>query len=100
MSGRVNGKMAFVTGAAQGLGEAISHMLAKEGAKVVLADINAEKLKETEEKINHEFPGKVFSTKLDVTSEQEWREALAFAESNVTKFTDGSTIRKNGSIIP
>ena len=29
MSGRVNGKMAFVTGAAQGLGEAISHMLAK-----------------------------------------------------------------------
>ena len=83
MSGRVNGKMAFVTGAAQGLGEAISHMLTKEGAKVVLADINAEKLKETEEKINHEFPGKVFSTKLDVTSEQEWRDALAFAEEKM-----------------
>ena len=39
MSGRVNGKMAFITGAAQGIGEAIAFMLAKEGAKVVTADI-------------------------------------------------------------
>ena len=44
MSGRVDGKMSFVTGAAQGLGEAIAYMLAKEGSKVVLADINVEKL--------------------------------------------------------
>ena len=40
MSGRVNGKMAFITGAAQGIGEAIAFMLAKEGAKFVTADIN------------------------------------------------------------
>ena len=40
MTGRVDGKMSFVTGAAQGLGEAIAYMLAKEGSKVVLADIN------------------------------------------------------------
>ena len=40
MTGRVEGKMAFVTGAAQGIGEAIAIMLAKEGAKVVVADIN------------------------------------------------------------
>ena len=30
MTGRVEGKMAFVTGAAQGIGEAIAFMLAKE----------------------------------------------------------------------
>ena len=33
MTGRVEGKMSFVTGAAQGLGEAIAYMLAKEGSK-------------------------------------------------------------------
>ena len=38
---RVAGKIALVTGAAQGLGEAISRMLVKEGATVLLTDINA-----------------------------------------------------------
>ena len=49
MTGRVEGKMAFVTGAAQGIGEAIATMLAKEGAKVVVADINEEGAKEVAE---------------------------------------------------
>ena len=61
MSGRVEGKMSFVTGAAQGLGEAIAYMLAKEGSKVVLADINIEKLKTVEERINGDFPDSAFS---------------------------------------
>ena len=51
MTGRVKGKMAFVTGAAQGIGEAIATMLAKEGAKVVVADINEEGAKEVAEKL-------------------------------------------------
>ena len=46
MTNRVDGKMSFVTGAAQGLGEAIAYMLAKEGSKVVLADINYDKVLE------------------------------------------------------
>ena len=40
MSGRVQGKAALVTGAAQGLGEAIARMLAREGARVALTDVN------------------------------------------------------------
>ncbi|MEC8177461.1 MAG: SDR family NAD(P)-dependent oxidoreductase, partial [Pseudomonadota bacterium] len=39
---RVAGKMAFVTGGASGLGRASSLMLAKEGAKVAVSDVNAE----------------------------------------------------------
>ena len=66
MSGRVNGKMAFITGAAQGIGEAIAFMLAKEGAKVVTADINENGVKEVAEKINKKFPGRAFSVHLDV----------------------------------
>ena len=80
MSGRVEGKMSFVTGSAQGLGEAIAYMLAKEGSKVVLADINIEKLKTVEERINGDFPGSAFSLELDVTSENQWKETLSQAQ--------------------
>ena len=41
--GRLDGKVAIVTGAAQGLGRAYAHALAREGARVVIADINGEK---------------------------------------------------------
>lgn len=40
--GRVDGKVALVTGAAQGLGLADAQVLAREGAKVVMADIQDE----------------------------------------------------------
>ncbi len=45
--GRVQGKIALVTGGGSGLGRAISIMLAKEGAKVVVSDINEERAAET-----------------------------------------------------
>ena len=44
---RVQGKVAIVTGAAHGLGEAIAIRLAEEGAKLVLGDIDGEALKDT-----------------------------------------------------
>lgn len=40
--GRLNDQVAIITGAAQGLGEALAQRLDQEGAKVVVADINAE----------------------------------------------------------
>lgn len=48
MSGRLEGKTAIVTAAAQGIGRAIALMYAAEGAKVYATDINAEKLTELE----------------------------------------------------
>ena len=39
------GKVALVTGGAQGLGEALCHRLAQEGAKVAVADVNLEQAK-------------------------------------------------------
>ena len=42
MTGRFDGKVAVVTGAAQGIGEAYAKALAAEGAAVVVADLNSE----------------------------------------------------------
>ncbi|MDX6507566.1 MAG: 3-oxoacyl-[acyl-carrier protein] reductase [Gaiellaceae bacterium] len=42
MAGRLDGKVAIVTGAAQGIGQAYAERLASEGAKVALADIQGE----------------------------------------------------------
>ena len=44
---KLEGKVALVTGGAQGIGRAIALALAREGAKVVVSDINLEKAEET-----------------------------------------------------
>ena len=42
MSGRVEGKIALITGGAQGLGAATARMLAQQGARVAITDINGD----------------------------------------------------------
>mgnify|MGYP000041011989 FL=1 len=80
---RVAGKMAFITGAASGLGRASSIMLAKEGAKVAVSDINAEGAKAVADEINAEHPGQAFAYHLDVTNEENWKAALAAAHEDM-----------------
>lgn len=45
--GKLNGKVAVVTGAASGMGQQIAILFAKEGAKVVVADLNLEAAQKT-----------------------------------------------------
>ena len=40
--GRLQGKVAIITGAAKGLGEADARMFAREGATVILTDMDAD----------------------------------------------------------
>jgi len=72
MAGRVEGKIALVTGAAQGLGEAISKMLAREGAHVVLTDINLPGVERVAAEINALRAGSAVALLHDVTREPEW----------------------------
>lgn len=71
--GRLNGKVALVTGAARGIGEAISRMFVAEGAIVWLTDIDAD--------AGHRLANAIGSTarfaKLDVREEDEWERIAA-----------------------
>lgn len=84
MSGRVHGKKALVTGAAQGIGAATGRLLAAEGAQVLLTDINEDAVGETAAKIDEEFgEGTAYAARLDVTSEADWIAALAVARERM-----------------
>jgi len=81
MSRRVEGKQALVTGAAQGLGAAASRMLAKEGARVLLTDINGEGAAAQAAAINREYgAGTAFSLRHDVTGAEDWKQAVELAK--------------------
>ncbi len=74
--GRVEGKIALVTGAAQGLGLAIARRLVAEGAKVVMSDINADGVRAQAEAINTERPGRAAGLAQDVGDEPRWQEVV------------------------
>jgi NAD(P)-dependent dehydrogenase (short-subunit alcohol dehydrogenase family) len=83
-SGRVFGKKALVTGAAQGLGAAHAQTLAREGARVLLTDINADKVAAQAAGINAEFgAGTAFALAHDVTSPDDWDAAIAYAAQHL-----------------
>ncbi|MBI1686338.1 SDR family oxidoreductase [Caulobacter hibisci] len=83
-TGRVAGKKAFITGAAQGLGAAAARKLAVEGAKVALADINHEGAKAVAAEINAAHgAGTAFAYALDVTQEDQWIAALEAAANEL-----------------
>jgi 3-oxoacyl-[acyl-carrier protein] reductase len=68
--GRLNGKVALVTAAGQGLGEAISKIFAAEGAMVAVTDINEQEARRVGSEIEA-AGGKALVLKADVTRSQE-----------------------------
>jgi NAD(P)-dependent dehydrogenase (short-subunit alcohol dehydrogenase family) len=73
---RLSGKVALVTGATGGIGEAITRRLAEEGARVVVTDVDAERCKT----LAAELPD-ALALALDVTSEEAWQETVAQVEA-------------------
>lgn len=73
--GRVAGKVALVTGAASGLGEAIARLLAEEGASVLICDIDRENGVRVASEITALGYTAAFHA-LDVSSEDEWDTAM------------------------
>src|SRR5262245_48716359 len=72
--GRVVGKVALVTGAASGIGQAAALALAAHGAAVACADLNTACLEETVAAVGA-AGGSAWLCRLDVTAESGWEEA-------------------------
>jgi NAD(P)-dependent dehydrogenase (short-subunit alcohol dehydrogenase family) len=79
--GRVENKVALVTGAAQGLGAATAKLLAREGAKVFLTDVNVEGVELQAREINARYAGSADGSEQDVTGEDAWIRTLARVRS-------------------
>ena len=75
---RLEGKVAIITGASRGQGEAEARLFATEGARVVLGDILEEAGRKIEAEINESGREALFVA-LDVTSESDWEGAVAAA---------------------
>ncbi len=71
--GRLDGKVAIVTGAARGMGEAEARLFAAEGARVVVADVLDEQAAAVAESIGDAAR----AVHLDVRDEAGWEDALA-----------------------
>jgi NAD(P)-dependent dehydrogenase (short-subunit alcohol dehydrogenase family) len=70
--GRAAGKAALITGAAGGLGQAMARMLAREGARVAVTDVNLDGAQVLADAINADLPGSTFAFAHDVTDEAQW----------------------------
>lgn len=76
------GRVAFVTGGASGIGRAIAHKLAKDGAHVVIADINLEGAREVADAISKaNGTNRATAVSCNVTSEDDVATAFASASA-------------------
>lgn len=73
--GRVDGKVALITGAASGLGLADARVLAREGATVVMTDVNAADGEAAAASVRA-AGGRASFVALDVSSETQWRSTI------------------------
>lgn len=75
MTGRLEGKVALITGSARGQGEAEARRFAAEGAKVAITDLRDV----LGEQLASELGPDTFYQQLDVTREDDWDAAVAAA---------------------
>lgn len=92
--GRFDGKVAIVTGAAQGIGEGYAHALAREGASVVVADLN-ETMGEKVAKEIEAAGGSAAYTRVDVSEPDS---ATAMADFATTTFGGIDYLVNNAAI--
>ena len=92
----LQGKRAIVTGGSQGLGAALVERLAREGCRVMAADIQAEALEQMAAGLAGRYPGALRTIRCDVTSEDEVRTMVGTA---VEKFGGLDVFVANAGIL-
>lgn len=92
MTGRLEGKVAIITGAARGQGEAEARRFVAEGASVLLTDV----LDDEGTAVAEELGERAAYRHLDVTSEADWEAAVAECEE---RFGPVSVLVNNAGIL-
>ena len=92
--GRLDGKVALISGAARGQGAAEARLFAREGAKVVIVDLRDEEGKKVEAEIR-ESGGEATFVHMDVTSGADWRRTI---EATVQKYGKLNILVNNAAI--
>lgn len=90
--GRVQDKVAIITGAASGVGKEDALLLAREGAKVVLTDLNVE----AGEKVAKEIGDNALFVRHDIAEEADWKAVMAATEE---KFGGVDILVNNAAIL-
>ncbi|MDR3225624.1 MAG: SDR family oxidoreductase [Clostridiales Family XIII bacterium] len=97
--GRLDGKVALISGGAMGIGEADAALFAREGAKVAIGDIDEAAGAETAARLRAEGLDALF-VKLDISSEPDWISAIEtvighFGKLNIVVNNAGVSLGKD-----
>lgn len=104
MAGRLDGKVALISGAARGQGEVEARLFVAEGARVVLGDI-LDEVHQVAASINETHPGAAVAARLDVTSPEDWQTIVELARAtygalHVLVNNAGITSERFGGLAP
>lgn len=91
---KLAGKVALVTGGAQGIGKAVALLLARNGADIVVSDINLEKAEETAKEVQA-LGRKALATKVDVAT---FGDVEKMVEAILTQFGKVDILVNNAGI--
>ena len=97
--GRLEDKVAIITGASRGIGKAVAKLFAREGAKVVVAGMDEKAGEKVIAEINSKGCESIF-IKLDVSKEQDWKRVMnttveRFGKLNILVNNAGVSLGKN-----
>ncbi|MFC7516763.1 glucose 1-dehydrogenase [Herbaspirillum sp. GCM10030257] len=90
--GRVNGKVVLITGAASGVGKENALLLAREGARVVLTDVNEEGVHAAAREIG----ANALAVRHDIASEADWKKVIG---ATIDKFGKLDVLVNNAAIL-
>ena len=96
MSGKLQGRVAIITGGAGGLGKGIAQKFKEEGAEVIIDDFVEDAGQATAKELGTDF------VKCNVTSRQDWENIVKFADEKFGRIDSvinnaGTTYRNKAS---